>query len=76
MKTPEELRLWDEIVDASGSGTVYHLARFQDIVVQAFPLKKHLMGIYREKDLVGVIPLFFQKESLPEYVWSPYDRIR
>lgn len=71
VKIIEDESLWDKFVDESPHGLLFHKYRFLKIAEKYHSGKLRLYGIYKNSDLVGIIPLFVKRINGIKLVYSP-----
>lgn len=61
----EECKIWDDFVQDSPIGTIFHLSDYLSICSKEFNLKLKIFGIFKNEQLIGGCSLFENKSRLP-----------
>jgi hypothetical protein len=57
--TPEEYSLWDDLVERSPQGTIFHTSSWLILISKYFNNQFKIVGCFHGKDLIGGCSLFF-----------------
>jgi hypothetical protein len=63
--------LWDRFIEESPNATLFHKWDFLKIVEKYTGYRMFPYGVYKEEELVSVIPLFYKKKKGLKFVYSP-----
>ena len=63
--------LWDRFVDASPDGTLFHKWDFLKIAEKYTGYRLFPYGIYKDEELISIIPLFYIRKKGLKFVYSP-----
>jgi len=67
----EDKELWDNLVEKSPHGTIFHTWKFLKIIEKHTPSKLYPLIGMKGTTPVGIYPLFFQKRFFLKMVFSP-----
>jgi hypothetical protein len=63
--------LWDRFIEDSPNGTLFHKWDFLIILEKYTGYKVYPYGVYRDEELVSVVPLFYKRRKGLKFVYSP-----
>ncbi|MCK5643435.1 MAG: GNAT family N-acetyltransferase [Gammaproteobacteria bacterium] len=66
-----DLELWDEVVNKSPHGTIFHQIEWLQIVETHTKSKLYPLIVYKGSEIVGIFPIFLQKKAFLKLVFSP-----
>lgn len=66
-----ESKLWDQIVNSSTKGTIFHTWRALKILEKYSKTKLYPVMVFRDDAAIGCIPLFFFKKMFMKFLFSP-----
>ena len=71
LKICEDQEEWDELVDKSPYGTIFHTWKFLKIMEKHTPSKLYPLIGLKGTTLIGVYPLFYQRTLFLKMIFSP-----
>lgn len=67
----EDQRMWDQFIDRSDNGTIFHKWDFLNILQKYTRYRLFRYGIFEGDTLIGVIPIFYNNSYGLKMVYSP-----
>jgi len=67
----KELQMWDEIVDSSTMGTIYHRLDWLRAAEEHTKSKLYPLICYEGQEVVGLFPIFYMKKAFVKMAFSP-----